>query len=212
MSIDNILRSASVAQIGGFRPPETHLASWFGGQGVALPGEELPTYKGDKMFPLLQVRIDELPVIPEILKDTAMLVVFMNKETLPYDSMNGDGFLVREHKTLEGLQPIPDGDANTIIKKFPIKWGQVENDAPTWDDLLYMEQHDPNLEEGYHDRFTTHEGTKFGGYPLTIQAATWNKGYVFQIDSEYDAGWSWADNGVGYFFKNNDWYLDWQCL
>jgi len=211
MNIDSILRSASVAQVGGFRPPETHLTSWFGGEGVSLPSEELPTYNGEKMFPLLQVRIDELPVVPEALKDTAMLIVFMNRETLPYDAVNGDGFLVREYKTLDGLQPIPNGDENTIVKKFPIKWDRVERDAPTWEDLLETEFHKYE-DDDYFDKYTTHEGTKFGGFPMSVQGGVGIKDFVFQIDSEDKAGWHWGDGGLGYFFKKDDqWYLDWQC-
>ena len=50
------LRRASLAQVGGFRPPEDPRTSWFG-RGVCLPGEGLPTYKGRDLFPLVQINV-----------------------------------------------------------------------------------------------------------------------------------------------------------
>jgi hypothetical protein len=55
------------------------------------------------MFPLLQIRIDELPVIPEQLKEIALLVLFHNMESHPFDQPHGEGWLIREYATLEGL-------------------------------------------------------------------------------------------------------------
>jgi hypothetical protein len=72
-------------------------------KGVSLAGEGLPVWKGKPMFPLLQIRIDELPVIPEQLKEIALLVLFHNMESHPFDQPHGEGWLIREYATLEGL-------------------------------------------------------------------------------------------------------------
>ncbi|WNJ02339.1 hypothetical protein [Enterobacter ludwigii] len=84
------LRTASVAQVGGFRPTADPITSWFL-KGVALPGEGLPVWKGQPMFPLLQIRVDELPVIPEQLKGIALLVLYHNMESHPFDKPHGEG-------------------------------------------------------------------------------------------------------------------------
>lgn len=76
------LRPASVAQVGGFRPSADPLTSRFL-KGVSLAGEGLPVWRGKPMFPLLQIRIDELPVIPEQLENVALLVLFHNMESHP---------------------------------------------------------------------------------------------------------------------------------
>lgn len=89
------LRPASVAQVGGFRPPEDPMTSWFL-KGVSRADEGLPTWKGKPMFPLLQIRVDELPVIPDQLKGIALLVLFHNVEQHPFDEPHGEGWLIRE--------------------------------------------------------------------------------------------------------------------
>lgn len=84
------LRTASVAQVGGFRPTADPITSWFL-KGVALPGAGLPVWKGQPMFPLLQIRVDELPVIPEQLKGIALLVLYHNMESHPFDKLMARG-------------------------------------------------------------------------------------------------------------------------
>lgn len=102
--LDCHLKEASVAQIGGFRPPEDRITSWFGGQGVGLKGEVRPTYKGEDMFCLLQVKVSELPVIPPELQKTEFLVVFTNREEIPFDNPHGEGWEIREYESLDGLE------------------------------------------------------------------------------------------------------------
>ena len=78
------LRSASIAELGGFRPPNDPAASWFG-RGVCAPGEGLPEWQGKPMFPLIQIRTGELPYRPPELNDTALLVLFLNHDDIPFD-------------------------------------------------------------------------------------------------------------------------------
>lgn len=125
------LRPASVAQVGGFRPSEDPMTSWFL-KGVSLADEGLPTWKGKPMFPLLQIRVDELPVIPDQLKGIALLVLFHNLEQHPFDEPHGEGWLIREYATLEGLQLLPELD--TPYRAFPVQWLSVIDDAPGWED------------------------------------------------------------------------------
>jgi uncharacterized protein YwqG len=211
------LKCASVAQIGGFRPPENKLTSWFGGRGVGKKHETLPQYKGRNMFALLQVNVDELPVVPDELKGIALLIMFINREEYPFDKPHGDGWEIREYTTLDGLTLLPESNEKSLVKEFPIKWNEVKDDAPDWENAWELVNLDPiNNTEGADEAFycdlKRYPNTKFGGYPKCIQHAADLDGFVFQIGSEEKPNWMWADNGIAYFNKNKsgEWSFDCQ--
>ena len=52
--LDALRRKAPIVEIGGFRPPDYSLSSWFGGHAVALPDEIVPESDGKPMFPQLK--------------------------------------------------------------------------------------------------------------------------------------------------------------
>jgi len=152
--IHAILRKASVSQIGGFRPPDDRITSWFGGQGVGIEGETLPKYNGKDMFCLLQVKIDELPFIPSELGETKFLVVFFNRDAIPFDKPHGDGWLLREYKSLDGLRLLPPSTEPDIVKDLPIKWFLVDDDAPDWENAWDLVDLTPiNEVDGADERF-----------------------------------------------------------
>lgn len=215
--LDLRLRKASVARIGGFRPPEDKITSWFGGQGVGLSGEVLPTYRGREMFCLLQVKVSDLPVVPKELVDTKFLVVFINREEAPFDKPHGDGWEIREYKSLDGLQFLPKSQEPDLIKDFPIQWEKVSDDAPDWEsaweilDMTPIDESDGE-DEKFFDDYNRYPGTKFGGFPKCIQHGHNLDGFVFQIGSEEKPNWMWADNGIAYFNKDKhgEWVLEGQ--
>jgi hypothetical protein len=215
--IDSILRTASISQIGGFRPPENKITSWFGGRGVGLEGEVLPQYKGKDMFCLLQVKVGELPYIPPELEDTKFLVVFFNREEIPFDKPHGEGWLIREYKSLEGLQLLPESEEPEIVKDFPIKWRLVSDDAPGWEnawdlvDLTPINETDGASDNFFH-KYNRYSQTKLGGFPCEVQHGADLEGYVFQIGSEEKPRWMWVDNGIAYFNKieSGEWVFDCQ--
>lgn len=205
----SIRRPASVAQIGGFRPPDDPITSWMI-KGVGLQGERPPTWNGLEMLPLLQVRIDELPVVPPALHGVAMLVVFINRATIPFDKPHGEGWLVREYASLDGLVPMPAGDVP--YRPFPIAWDKVEDDMPGWEDAwelvdLTPINYDETASSRFFSEFNRYDGTKFGGYPVEIQHGAGVGDFVFQIDSDPKSGWSWAGDGVAHFHRaeGKDW-------
>ena len=214
--LDKVLKSASVAQIGGFRPPEDKMTSWFGGPGVGKQGEVLPKYNGKDMFALLQVKVSELPVIPDEIRDIAFLIVFINRDEFPFDKPHGDGWEIREYKTLDGLMLLPESSEPPIVKDFPIKWLKVDNDAPDWENAWELVDLNPiNYIDGEDDKFfdeyNRYSGTKIGGYPKCIQHGANLEGFVFQIGSEEKPNWMWADNGIGYFNKSPDGEWTFEC-
>lgn len=196
-----------------FVPRQDPLTSWFL-NGVALPGEGLPLWKGQPMFPLLQIRIDELPVIPEQLKDVALLVLFHNIESHPFDKPHGEGWLIREYATLEGLELLPATD--TPYRAFPVRWMGVNDDAPGWEDAWdIIDLSDVNdaqeASDRFHDDFKRYRGTKVGGYPMEIQHGAGIEDFVFQVGSEEKVNWMWADNGIGYFHKSPEGLWTFSC-
>jgi uncharacterized protein YwqG len=91
-----------------------------------------------------------------------------------------------------------------------------ENEGPCWEDAwdLYDLTKFNELDESdtFFDRYTSHSGTKIGGWPSFIQGSPGAKDYVFQIGSEEKANWAWGDAGTGYFFlRDGEWFLDWDC-
>lgn len=219
-----LVRRASRAVVGGFRPPDDPFSSWLGRVRVALPGETWPEHSGRPMMPLAQFNLTELPHRTDSLGGVALITVFIQQDGLPLDTPNGDGWLLRAYPTLEGLAVTEEPAARAPIKSFPVRWELVKEDYPTWDDASGMGL-PPDVEEDYHDRFQTQQGTKIGGWPDTIQSEIYwapfnrhpaNPEYVFQIDSEEKARWAWGDGGVGYFGRGtgearDQWTLAWQC-
>lgn len=207
------LRPASVAQVGGFRPGADPLTSWFL-KGVCLPGEGLPVWKGQPMFPLIQIRTDELPVIPEQLKGIALLVLFHNREHHPFDQPHGEGWLIREYATLEGLELLPE--LETPYRPFPVRWVSVNDDAPGWEDAwdiidLSEVNDDTQASDSFFDDFNRYVGTKVGGYPMEIQHGVGIEDFVFQVGSEEKVNWMWADNGIGYFHRSAEGIWQFSC-
>ena len=198
-------RPASVATIGGFRPSDDPLKSWII-RGCQLPEEPIPLWNGDELFPLLQVRIEELPVVPASLRDAAMLVVYMNRSTIPFNRPHGEGWLIREYASLDRLISLPARDVP--YRPFPISWREVDDDMPGWEDADEVMDLTPiRLDEAASDRFTydfnRYNGTKFGGYPVCIQHSAGTEDFVFQIDSDGKSGWNWAGDGIAHFHRSD---------
>lgn len=209
-----IARPVSIAQIGGFRPSEDPLTSWFG-RGVCLASEPEASFNGQPLFPLLQVRVSELPEVPKALSGIALLVVHLNAAEIPYDRIHGDGWLVREYRTLEGLVPCPTR-APKGLKSLPIKWSAGKPERPDWEqarellDLDALDESDSARER--FDKLPHHGATKVGGYPSEIQSLVENADdYVLQIGSEEKAHWQWGDNGIATFARDGNGAWTFEC-
>lgn len=213
-SLRQNLRRASIAQVGGFRPPDAPATSWFG-KGVCKPGEGLPTYEGKLLFPLLQINVSELPHVPFELEEVALLVLFHQQDEHPFDKPHGEGWLIREYATLGDLQPLPETSL-LPLKPSPIKWHFVDNDAPGWEDAWdIVDLKEVNADEeataSFFTDFNRYYQTKVGGYPKEVQHGVGIEDFVFQVGSEEKAYWMWADNGIGYFFKSSSGEWRWSC-
>lgn len=209
--IQALARPASVAEIGGFRPPDTPLTSWFGGNFVGLPGEEWPMGANELMVPLLQGRTDELPQVPEALEGIALFCVFydISQRRRPLDS--GDGWQIRTYNSLEGLEPLAAPTPGTRWPKtLPIRWQLATDDTPDWEDgwdldaeaMTVINADDDGIE--LYGELPQYFTTKVGGWPSYIQSSLgWPpQEFVMQIASEQKPHWMLLDNGRLYLFRN----------
>lgn len=222
--INESLDSASLA-----KPKESTCSlnkptSWFGNVNLAAVGETWPLYEERNMFPLLQIVLDELPVVPEKLKDFAVITVFIGansegKGVYPHYekiSENGEGWLIRAYTKDEKLEYI-QCQSEFDIKPFPVVWERSDKDAPCYEDLEYILDEDTVDLKGLYEllkkEFSTYALTKVGGWPYCIQdSIDYDDDFVFQIGSEDEANWMWGDDGCAYVSLSDEgeWYFEWQ--
>jgi uncharacterized protein YwqG len=220
-----LARRAIVLELGGFRPPETPLASWFGRVNICARGETWPESDGGPMRALCQINLSEMPFRPPRLDDVEMIAIFIDEDPLPRDhDPNGQHWCLRAYRDLSSLVPLAQPPMTTGIRAFPLRARVEETDFPCWDDIA------SDVPEGtgdtYFDLFENVPGLKLGGWPTLIQSeiswAPWDRHpaapeYVLQVDTTEKGHWSWGDGGVGYFGRGttpgheNEWTLAWQC-
>ena len=193
-SLKQNLRKASVAQIGGFKPPENIVSSYFGGNFVGDPSEAWPEYKGTPLLPILQIVTEELPYCHPDLARFKIVQVFVSPEFMPEDQVTGDGWLLKTYEQVNGLHRI-DPPHTLELRAFPIRWNLTETEAPCWEDL--HEILGPDLssqycsldsnDHEYYDLFQNEAKTKVGGYPSWIQGGMRGSNVIVQIESEEKA-------------------------
>jgi hypothetical protein len=176
-------------RIGGsgrwFSPSADPLTSWFL-KGVSLAGEGCLSGEGNRCFRFFRF-VSMSSVIPEQLKNVALLVLFHNMESHPFDQPHGEGWLIREYATLEGLELLPE--LATPYREFPVRWLSVNDDAPGWEDAwdildLSAVNDDEPASDSFFEDFNRYGGTKVGGYPAEIQHGVGLEDFVFQVGSK----------------------------
>lgn len=199
-------RRAISLEIGGFRPPDSPAASWFGRVNLAGGGEVWPQCDGKPMHALCQINLTELPFRPPRLVDVDFITVFIGPDELPLDAANGSRWCLRAYPSLDQLVPVGRVNTGSRIKSLPMRPRIIEEDFPVWDDVAGELPAD--LADDYEDHFHNVGGFKLGGWPTLVQSEIcWGSGakhpaipeYVFQIDSTEKGNWAWGDGGVGYF-------------
>jgi hypothetical protein len=227
-------RLASVAQVGGFRPPSTPRSSWIGAVLLGRPDESWPVSNGRPMWPACQVLVEELPAAPSAaLADVALVTVFIDLLDLPFDRPCGEGWELRTYATTDGLVPLieperpvserrPEEDLQ--LKPFPVLW-RPRAELPSRDETP-TELYDVRDALDDDDRLAAWsdlDGLKVGGWPATIQSVVdWtidgrgrvaDAEFVLQIDSDEKADLWIGDAGAAYiaWSPTSGWLLSWQC-
>lgn len=223
--LEGLLRKTSIAQIGGFWPPDDLKISWFGDVLLAQEGEGWPHWypssSKDPVYltPLAQFNLTEAPYVPEKLNKYKLITVFIDAEELPYDRPHGEGWLVRAYESFDNLVPLKRPNVEFPIKPFPIRWTIAENEGPSWEDACNItDMTEFNLVKDsdlYYEKYKNSERTKLGGFPALLQG-TLKFGiddFMFQIGTEEKAEWMWGDCGIGYFGLTNGgkWLFEWTC-
>lgn len=210
-----IVRKATEFITGGFKPTNSISESWIGKVYLYKEDEEIPNdSKGNLMFPLFQLCLDNLENIPKILSETKVLTVFIAEE-LPMDlTENGNDWLIREYKKSDNLIIKEVTNPKSFIKPFPLTPKIIEEDYPVWDGGgLTSEMEDKILElenskiiDSYYDITENQYGHKLGGYPSFCQSGVDfgdDYEFVFQIASDEKAHFNVVDSGTIFLAKNS---------
>ena len=211
-----IEKSATTFEVGGFRPANTIEESWIGRVFAYGEQEEIPKDKtGKLMLPLAQFHLPNLPFVPEPLRGTKLLTVFMAEESPEIFAENGEGFVIREYGLEDDIVIKELKNPDSFIKPFPLKSALITDDCPEWDgggldwetsdEIIALEK--SGVIESYYDISTQHYETKLGGYPSFCQSGVdFGEGFefVFQVASEPKANLAILDSGSFLFARNRD--------
>lgn len=195
-----LARPASVATVGGFRPPDDPAASWLGCVKVLGADEAWPALDGEPLPGLCQINLGELPWAPPALDGAAFLSLFALDEAC----------VVRTYASADGLVPV-EPVLPADVRPFPMRWRLVDDDLPAYEDASdHLSPEERDAYDGY-----PAEGVKVGGWPTLVQAALHEIDYVFQLDSDYKTGLVFGDQGVLYVGRSRqtgEWAVEEQSL
>jgi hypothetical protein len=232
-------RPASMITIGGFRPTGNPLASHFGLEPVARPGEGWPHVGDRPLFFICQLNLSEPPFVPDHLRDIALVTVFISRDSRRLTGVNrdvivpagqsGDEWLVRTYDRLDGLLPLTIPAGASFYRGFEVRYSLVE-DHPVFDDP------EIKIPKGFDDtdiHLDNIPRSKVGGYASNIQSEpSWchvcsrdgkvsphpsRPRFCFQIATEEKVRLYLGDNGMLYFARGtapgheSRWFLDSQC-
>lgn len=222
---------ACFGELGGFRPedPANRFTSWWGGNFLAGRGEDIPTCAstGNTMLPIFQVRVDELPCIPETLSDIALFSLWFDPKTeFIWESTNNTGFAIRTYSTLDELVPLGPGyKEHETMPTFPIRWHKLQSDLPDWETMV---EHIPTAvaRSGQSDWFFAHPAQdaradlqskmpiKIGGHSQWWQSPQIVEGgdFAFFLDSTERGSFGFPAGGNANFFRTKDsWEIRVDC-
>ncbi len=230
-----LVRKASLLVLSDDQRVDDPFCTWFGRVTLGMPGEPWPMANGRLMWPLLQIVVRELPFLPAALDGLALMRVFVDPAFLgdedegrvdfhEVEGVSGPGWLLLASPALDGFEKVTEPDHGSRIRPAPGRWELIEADYPTFD-YLPEDLRDSLTHEHCESDLETHEGTKVGGWPFTIQSEVClgpmgqnplDPEYAFQIGSDHDRGWMWGDDGFAYFGRGtgecrDEWAMDWQC-
>jgi uncharacterized protein YwqG len=215
-------RTASVVEVGGFRPSNDPAASNFGLTPLALPNEAWPEHEGRPLLFVCQLNLSAAPFVPELVRDVGLLTFFVKPDLGRLSQTNGADWQLRAYPAAEGLVPLPaPPNAPKAGRGFECCW-QACADQPVYDDPERVVPPGFDPDDVHLDNVRR---TKVGGYASNIQSEPWwgyrkhpaAPRYCLQINSEPKVGLVWGDSGTIYLARGTavgferEWFLDWQC-
>ncbi|WP_155299166.1 DUF1963 domain-containing protein [Deinococcus kurensis] len=223
-------RPASMLQVGGVMPTHRPLASHIGLRPVMRPHETWPldTLERPMQF-IAQLNLTEAPYLPEVLKQYALLTIFVAEDCIQQRFAQGS-WTLRAYPTLADLIPVEAPNQPWHwMRGFECQW-QMITDYPAYDDAQLRLPDGLSLEDDLPEEIHGFNvaRSKVGGFASTIQHAVefvsatqtpddWQRDdsppFVFQINSEEKARLMWADNGTLYVGKRtgtDEWFASCQ--
>ncbi|MFC4477394.1 DUF1963 domain-containing protein [Flavobacterium chungangensis] len=207
-------KKATTFQSGGFKPTNSISESWIGRVYLYLENEEIPLdNNGEEMFPLFQLCFDHLPFVPDILKATKIITIFISKD-FPMDlTSNGNNWILREYKDTSEIIIKDLKNEKSHIKPFPLSQNLLEEDYPVWEDPeipddisdKILELEDSGIIDSYYEMVENNTCHKIGGYANYRQSGIYfgeDFEFVLQIASDEKAHLNIVDSGNFYFAKN----------
>lgn len=199
--------------------------SWLGHVAVAAPDETWPEFEGQPLAPIAQLRLDQMPFVPEELRDLQIITVFVQFEEghvgQAFCSGQPGSWILRSYASAADLVEIerPDGDFG--FDGVPLTHKLVEKDTPDWQDVSDEIDDDLWPKKGLDREFRA----RVGGWPELVQSEIcWaphnkhpaNPKFAFQIDSDPDLNLWIGDAGNLYFGRGtgehrDQWAMEWQC-
>ncbi|MGB5864972.1 MAG: DUF1963 domain-containing protein [Sulfitobacter sp.] len=191
----------------------------FGAVRLARKEEVWPEYEGKPLWPLCQINLTQAPLVPDALRDLALITIFISERdarapTKVFDTRDpaqSASWAIRTYSTLDGLTiPHAPEHRSTLSPRLGA-WQGVEPDFANHDmagDVIDTAQNDIYA----YDWCRTLAQTKLGGWPGTIQSEPWwaNSGtedtwdFVLQIETEANAGWHGWGDGAAYIARSRE--------
>ena len=200
-------------------PKDTNQKSHFGGQPYFEKGEQWPVAKsGSKLEFVFQIFNEEWLTIPENIK---LIQFYYDFEECPWDTKE-DGWLVKVYENIDKSNciTIEKSEEHGKVHYCEIGYEKIKS-LPDWDGISSFEDNASKLscildeEEPWGHYYEMvykligemNDGSQLGGYANYIQGGLdpddKNFIFLFQIDSEAEAGLHWSDCGMVYVFYNS---------
>lgn len=198
--------------------------SWLGHVEVAAPEEGWPELEGQSLAPMAQLRLDQMPFVPNELRDIQLITVFALFE----DGHVGDAFckrhpgswVLRSYASAAELVEVERPDIDFGFGGAPLKYKLIEQDTPDWLDVSDEISGDLWPKKGLDRDYRA----RVGGWPNLVQSDIYwaphnkhpaNPKYAFQIDSDPELNLWIGDSGSMYFGRGtgehrDQWEMSWQ--
>ncbi len=192
-----------------------------------------PTLNGVPLAPLLQINLSRAPIIPAVMRDLALVTIFISNAhssspTKIIDSRTPDAhatWALRSYAVLDDLTiPKPPVNRNRIVPLLG-EWGALREER------RHDDAHDEAAQVPVNDAINHYERphvprplTKLGGWPQFSRSAPWwadpslqdTWDFVMQIENEPEAGWAGWGDGAAYIARSRQrphlWAIDVQQI
>ena len=202
-----------------FQKPATidPFATLFGTVRLARKAQAWPALDGIPLWPLCQINLTQAPLVPDALRDLALITVFVSgahpvAPTRIINTKDPDPaatWALRSYTALDGLT-IPNHPAHySPLSPCLGEWEPITPDFANHDMAGHVVDTGANDVCAF-DWSHSVAQTKLGGWPATVQSAPWwddrraggTWDFVMQIENEPAAKWQGWGDGTAYIARS----------